>query len=72
MIRPEDIAALNLLTEHDDVVTYINALIQVEQPENNEEKFWFPTPEKPGKELEHSPIQKRILKQLRQNLFLIS
>ena len=39
MIRPVDIAALNLLTEHDDVVTYINALMQVERPEYNEEKF---------------------------------
>ena len=29
MVRPVDIAALNLLTEHDDVVTYINALMQV-------------------------------------------
>ena len=28
MIRPVDIAATNLLTEHDDVVTYINALMQ--------------------------------------------
>ena len=45
MIRPVDIAALNLLTEHDDVVTYMNALMQVERPEDNEEKFWFPTPE---------------------------
>ena len=46
MIRPVDIAALNLLTKHDDVVTYINALIEVEQHEDNEEKFWFPTPKK--------------------------
>ena len=66
MIRPVDIAALNLLTEHDDVVTYINALMQVERPEDNEEKFWFPTPENPGNEQEHSPIQKRILKELRE------
>ena len=65
MIRPVDIAALNLLTDHDDVVTYINALMQVERPEDNEEKFWFPTPEHPGNEQEHSPIQKRILKELR-------
>ena len=50
LIRPVDIAALNLLTEQDDVVTYINALMQVERPEDNEEKFWFPTPENPGKE----------------------
>ena len=44
MIRPVDIGALNFLTEHHDVVTYINALMQVERPEDNEEKFWFPTP----------------------------
>ena len=66
MIRPVDIAALNLLTEHDDVVTYNNALMQVEQPEDNEENFWFPTPENPVNEQEHSPIQKRILKELRE------
>ena len=64
MIRPVDIAALNLLNDHDDVVTYINALMQVERPEDNEEKVWFPTPEHPGNEQEHSPIQKRILKEL--------
>ena len=66
MIRPVHIAALNLLTEHDDVVTYIDALLQVERPEDNEEKFWFPTPEHPGNEQEHSTIQKRILKKLRE------
>ena len=66
MIHPVDIAALNLLTEHDDVLTYINALTQVEQPEDNEEKLWFPTPENPGNEQEHSLIQKRILKELRE------
>ena len=65
MIRPVDIAALNLLTNHDDAVTYINALMQVERPDDNEEKFWFPTSEHPGNEQEHSPIQKRILKELR-------
>ena len=66
MIRPVDIAALNLLIEHDDVVTYINALMQVEKPGDNEEKFRFPTLENPGNEQEHSPIQKRILKELRE------
>ena len=66
MIRPADIAALNLLTEHDNVVTYINALMQVERPEDSEEKFWFPTPQNPGNEQEHSPIQKRILKEQRE------
>ena len=66
LIRPVDIAALNLLTEHDDVVTYINALMQVDKPEDIEEKFWFPTPDNPGNEQEHTTIQKRILKELRE------
>ena len=39
--------------------------MQVERPEDNEEKTWFPTPEHLGNEQEHSPIQKRILKELR-------
>ena len=65
LIRLVAIAALNLLTEHDDVATYINALMQVERAENNEEEIRFPTPENPGNELEHSPIQKRTLKELR-------
>ena len=63
---PVDIALLNLLTDHDDVVMYIKALMQVERPEDNEEKFWFPTPENPGKEDGNSYIQKRILEKLRE------
>ena len=39
--------------------------MQVERPDDNEEKFCFPTPEHPGNEQKHSPIQKRILKELR-------
>ena len=65
-IRAVDIAALNLLTEHDDVVAYVNALMQVDSSEQIEEKFWFPTPENPGDESEHTPIQQRILRELRQ------
>ena len=40
--------------------------MQVERHEDNEEKFRFPTPENPGNEQENSPIQKRILKELRE------
>ena len=40
--------------------------MQVERPEDIEAKFWFPTPENPGKEQEHSPVQKRYLKDLRE------
>ena len=65
IIRPVDIAALNLLADNDDIVTYINALVQVERPEDNEEQVWFPTPENSGNTEEHSRIQKRILKNYR-------
>ena len=65
-IRAVDIAALNLLTEHDDVVPYVSALVQVDSSEQTEEKFWFPTPENPGDESEHTPIQQRILRELRE------
>ena len=65
-IRPVDLAALNLLTEHDDVVAYESALMQVDSPEETEEKFWFPTPENSGDESEHTPIQQRILRELRE------
>ena len=45
---------------------YINALMQVERPEDREEKFWFPSPGNLGNEDEHSSTQKRILKELQE------
>ena len=65
-IRAVDPASLNLLTEHDDVVAYVNASMQIDSPEQTEEKFWFPTPEDPGDESEHTPIQQHILRERRQ------
>ena len=41
-IRPVYIAALNLLTEHDDVVAYVNASMQVDSPDNTEETMLVP------------------------------
>ena len=40
--------------------------MQVDSAEQTEEKFWFPTPENPGDESEHTPIQQRILRELRE------
>ena len=40
--------------------------MQVKRPDDFEKKFWFPTTEDPGNESEHSPIQRRILKELRE------
>ena len=34
--------------------------------EQNSENFWFPTPENPGNEEEQTPIQRRILKEIRE------
>ena len=39
--------------------------MQVDFPEHSEEKFGFPTPENPGDESEHTPIQQPILRELR-------
>ena len=55
-ISPIVIAALNPLTDHDDGVSYINALMQVKRPDDNEDKFLFPTPANPGNKAEHYPI----------------
>ena len=40
--------------------------MQVERPGDNGEKFLFPTPENPGNDIEHSPNQRGILKELRE------
>ena len=34
--------------------------------EQNDENFWFPTHENPGNEAEHTPILRRILKEIRE------
>ena len=39
--------------------------MQVDSPEHSEENVWFPTPENPGDESEDTPIQQRILRELR-------
>ena len=64
-IRYVDIAALHLLTEHDDVVTYIYALMQVERHDDSEEKLWFSFPEYRGT-IRTFAKTKRILKELRE------
>ena len=36
------------------------------ETEQNDENLWIPTPENPGNEEEHTPIQRRILKEIRE------
>ena len=47
-----------------DLTAYINELLRTNKPEQQNNTFWFPTSENPGKSEDHSPIQTRILKKL--------
>ena len=51
---------------HDDAIHYINSLLKTSKPDEVNETYWFPTPQDPGNEQEHTPIQTRILNELRE------
>ena len=65
-IRPVDAAALKLLEDPDDTLLYVSELMKSNETEQSDENLWFPTPENPGNEEEHTPIQRRILKEIRE------
>ena len=60
-IRPINAAALTLLQDPDDTHMYVNELMKSSENEQNNEKFWFSSPENPGNEEEHTPIRRRII-----------
>ena len=47
-----------------DLTAYLNEPLRTKRPEEQNNTFWFPTPENPGKPEDHTPIQTRILKKL--------
>ena len=49
-----------------DLVTYLTELLRTNKPDQQNNFFWFPTPENPGNTEDHTPIQTRILTQLRE------
>ena len=49
-----------------DLITYLTELLRINKPDQQTKTFWFPTPENPGNTEQHTPIQMRILKELRQ------
>ena len=66
-IRPVDTAILSMIPEGDpDLTTYLNELLRTSKPEQQSNTFWFPTPKNPGRTEDHTPIQTRILKELRE------
>ena len=64
-IEPVDMAILSMIPQDDpDLTAYLNEFLRTSKPEQQDNTFWFPTPDKPGKLEDHTPIQTRILKEL--------
>ena len=55
-----------LNNNHDDAIHYINSLLKTAKTDEVNETYWFPTPQNLGNEKEHTPIQTRILNELRE------
>ena len=67
-IRPVNPTSVRHLlnNNHDDAIHYIISLLKTSKPDEVNETYWFPTPQNPGNEQEHTPIQTRILNELRE------
>ena len=64
-IKPMDTAILSMIPEGDlSLATYFNELLRTKKPDQQDNTIWFPIPEIPGKNEDHTPIQTRILKKL--------
>ena len=64
-IKPVDMEILSMIPQDDpDLTAYLNELLRTSKPEQQDNTFWFPTLENPGKPEDHTPIQTRILKEL--------
>ena len=62
-----DTAILSMIPEGDpDLTTYLGELLRTNKPEQRINTFWLPTSENPGKTEDHTPIQTRILQDLRE------
>ena len=66
-IKPVDMAVLSMIPEGDpDLVTYLTKVLRTKKPDQQNNTFWFPTPENPGNTEDHTPFQTRILTELRE------
>ena len=64
-IKPVDMAILSMIPQDDpDLTAQLNELRRTSKPEQQDNTFWFPTPENPGKLEDHTPIQTKILNEL--------
>ena len=63
--QPVEKSILSTNPEGDlDVTAYLNKLLRTTKLEQQNNIFWFPTPENPGKCDDHTPIRTRLLKEL--------
>ena len=66
-IKPVDMAILSMIPEGDpDLIAYLVELLRTNKQDQQTIIFWFPTPENTGNIDEHTAIQTRILKELRE------
>ena len=64
-IKTVDMTILSMIPQGDPYLTaYLNELLRTNKPEQQDNTFWFPTPEILGKADDHTPIQTRTLKEL--------
>ena len=65
-VKPVDPASTWHLLQNDQeqAAHYVSSLIKTNRNLQNSENYWFPTPENPGNPEEHTPLQKRILREL--------
>ena len=64
-IKPVNTAILSMMPQGDsDLTAYLNELLRKNTPEQQDNTFWFPTPENPGKPGDHTPIQTRTLNEM--------
>ena len=64
-IKPVDMVILSKNPHGDpDLTASLNELLRTNEAEQQNNIFWFPTPENPGKLEYHNPIQTRILKEI--------
>ena len=66
-IEPLDTAILSMIPEGDpDLNIYLAEPLGTNKPDKQNNTFWFPTPENLDNTEDHTPIQIRILKELRE------
>ena len=67
-IRPVNPTSVRhvLNNSHDDAIPYINSLLKTSKNDELNKTYWFPTPQNPGNEKEHTPVQTRILNEIRE------